>query len=127
MAAMWDLGIVSDHAEKFLTFAYDDIYSIEYFGDKFEAYWKQSFTLGMNFCEISKKFSQKLQLFFLIFSEFFGIFSDFSVDQLLTFANNNMLHLKTQCEQFDAKLILELQHKGKKFFNFILEFSENFP
>ena len=31
-------------AEKFIMVAYDDIYSVEYFGEKLEGYWKKKFT-----------------------------------------------------------------------------------
>lgn len=42
MACVWDCGEVTE-AEKtnLLVLAYDDVYSIEYFGQKLEAYWKK--------------------------------------------------------------------------------------
>lgn len=39
-------------ADGFVCVAYDDIYSIEYFGEKLEGYWKEN---GDNFCDIIKK------------------------------------------------------------------------
>jgi len=44
LAAVWNLGSVSSQVvSKYLLFAYDDIYSIEFFGDKMQSYWHQNF------------------------------------------------------------------------------------
>lgn len=50
MSAVFDFGQVGDQTvERFAIAAYDDIYSIEYFGKRLEAYWRKS---GMTFEEM---------------------------------------------------------------------------
>lgn len=46
LAAVWDLGELDGAAEQsqVVVLAYDDVYSIEYFGQKLEAYWKKDGT-----------------------------------------------------------------------------------
>jgi len=43
-AFAWDLGTLSSgqNASRHLTIAYDDIYSIKYYGTNFEPYWQHS-------------------------------------------------------------------------------------
>ncbi|CAM4463829.1 hypothetical protein FHS16_003122 [Paenibacillus endophyticus] len=50
MAAVLDFGLVQDQqASQYVVAAYDDIHSIEYFGEKLDAYWRRN---GMSFEEM---------------------------------------------------------------------------
>jgi hypothetical protein len=43
MACTWDCGeVTADELSNVIVLAYDDVYSIEYFGDKLQAYWKRN-------------------------------------------------------------------------------------
>jgi hypothetical protein len=43
MACTWDCGEVSaEEVSNVIVLAYDDVYAIEYFGDKLQAYWKRN-------------------------------------------------------------------------------------
>lgn len=61
MAFTWECGDVdADEMSNLAVLAYDDVYSIEYFGDKLEAYWKRS---GMSASEmISAAFAEYPEL-----------------------------------------------------------------
>ncbi|MGO4545695.1 DUF4965 domain-containing protein [Paenibacillus sp. 2TAB23] len=50
MAAVLDFGLVQDQqASQYVVAAYDDVHSIEYFGEKLDAYWRRN---GMGFEEM---------------------------------------------------------------------------
>ncbi|TJY41115.1 DUF4965 domain-containing protein [Cohnella pontilimi] len=43
MACTWDCGdVTAEEKSNVIVLAYDDVYSIEYFGDKLQAYWKRN-------------------------------------------------------------------------------------
>lgn len=43
MACIWDCGeVTTDEVSNVIVLAYDDVYAIEYFGDKLQAYWKRN-------------------------------------------------------------------------------------
>ena len=50
MAVQWNLGQVPSEStiEKVLTFAYDDVFSIHFFGTPFQPYWRRNGTTAGN-------------------------------------------------------------------------------
>ena len=64
MAVMWSFKVSPGQKQsRFLTFAYDDIYSIDYFGTKLPAYWKRDGkTASAMLADATQSYTQRLAL-----------------------------------------------------------------
>lgn len=94
MAMSWKLGYlrIGDRVERHVTFAYDDVYAIQYFGANLEPYWKRQFS--------DASMNNWLQL------------NSPTAAQLIFYAAKHYVDFKQKCEHFDSQLVNTLNVKG---------------